>query len=438
MKNIQRKIMLLICIVSCIMLAGCSMSGTKIYDKDQNEINKSQDETKAYMQIVEEDAVKILCEQNDCGDEEARKLLVKGKYHIYTYFNAALVKEMAETYRNYGDKKLSFACVATDLNGHLVGVFSGGSEEINFAKEKQAPYSSFKPLSVYLPALEAGTTNWSKTYKDGPFKQIVYANGDKENWPSNATGVYSNKDIIVNDALKTSLNTVAVKCLSEYGVKKTMDFLEERLGLRLDFERKKVEQFGEEEILGNIALGYLEEGVSPVDMAGYYQIFANGGCYQKPKTISKILDADGNVIYQLDENKNVEQTITREASFVMNQLLQNVVSPNGTGANAVIPGVAVGGKTGTGETGNWFVGFTPEYTCAVWHGPELSENYAATMFAETVSAWEHNKDKIYPVCGTVKEAIFCRKSGLLMTEKCSDFELGYYMSVDCPGECDEH
>ena len=76
----------------------------------------------------------------------------------------------------------------------------------------------------------------------------------------------------------------------------------------------------------NIAAGYIQEGVSPVDMAGYYQIFANGGVYVKPETIIKICDSTGNVLYHADAVK--EQVVKSETADIMNRLLRTSLRYN--------------------------------------------------------------------------------------------------------------
>ena len=148
-------------------------------------------------------------------------------------------------------------------------------------------------------------------------------------------------------------------------------------------EETIISQYGEEEVLGNLGMGYLREGVSPVDMAGYYQIFANGGKYYKPTAIYEIKDNSGKSIYK--RNVSINQVIEKSTADIMNLLLQEVVSENGTGKDAMIDGLAVGGKTGTGEKGNWFVGFTPEYTCAVWHSTQLEKNYGCKIFSKILN-----------------------------------------------------
>jgi penicillin-binding protein 1A len=241
--------------------------------------------------------------------------------------------------------------------------------------------------------------------------------------------------ITVADAVKESLNTVAIKCLDKYGVKNSLEYMEETFNLTLDFEKKKLKTMGEDEVIGNIGLGYLQDGVSPVQMAGYYQSFANGGFYTAPTAILKICDADGQVIYRADDE--MDRVVSPEAAYVMNLMLQEVVK-DGTGTAAAIEGLNIGGKTGTGPEGNWFVGFTPEYSCAVWHGTGTDSNYAAQIFAAIAGGWKHDTEKAFPESGTVKEDIYCSESGKKFSSDCTSFDKGYYLSVKCPDNCDIH
>ena len=61
--------------------------------------------------------------------------------------------------------------------------------------------------------------------------------------------------------------------------------------------------------------------------------------------------------------------LTPEVADTVSSILQTVVK-NGTATRAAIPGVMVAGKTGTTEDYGdaWFVGWTKEYTVAVWVG----------------------------------------------------------------------
>lgn len=431
------------------LLSGCSGQEVKIYDGEDTvfaslhssslEKEKLEEGYRAYAEIVLNEAVQLISEKENCEAEEAEKKLFREQYTIYTVFCPEIYQSLKDACQEYEDEKLSCGCAVTDLKGNLLAVYSAGEgedAEYNYATVKTPPYSSFKPLSVYAPAIENGIASWSKMYEDSPIKQIEDSEGKMCDWPANATNTYTYEGVSVCTAIQKSLNTVAVKCLQEYGVDHSMQYLEENFGISLDAERSRAGLLGEEEIIGNIALGYLDDGVSPVDMAGYYQAFANGGTYLEPKTIVKICKESGEVVFE-QENQG-KRVMNVETAFVMNKLLQGVVSQDGTGRNARCEEVPVGGKTGTGDYGNWFVGFTPQYSCAVWHGTEIPENHAPEIFAKAVSSFEHDSSLDFPQCGTVRTAAYCLESGGLITGGCKKVGTGYYTSMDNPLRCNIH
>ena len=127
-----------------------------------------------------------------------------------------------------------------------------------------------------------------------------------------------------------------------------------------------------------------------------------------------------------------------ETAYVMNRLLQEVVSKGGTGEKANCGNIPVAGKTGSGNAGYWFVGTTPGYTCAMWHGREIVENQATEMFRTAVSQFEHNEEIEFPDCKTVKTAAYCMESGKLITGTCKKVEKGYYTSIDRTERCNQH
>jgi penicillin-binding protein 1A len=122
---------------------------------------------------------------------------------------------------------------------------------------------------------------------------------------------------------------------------------------------------------------------------------------------------------------------------IMNKMLQLVVR-GGTGEKANIKGVKVGGKTGTtsGNADNWFVGFTPEYTCAVWHSTLTSGNIAPDIFADVFEGIEVENNN-YPHIGNVISKPYCQLSGKLRGNGCKFINRGYYASNNLPEICDE-
>lgn len=453
MKRIVKGLLAIVLIVQTLSVAGCSSGGAKslqILDSGGNEmaflqtVSDARTELtdsayRAYLEAVLSECEILIAEQNNCDVKKARKFLLENECTVYTAMDSRVFSSVQKAYEQQNQKDLSFGCAVTDLHGSLLALFSAGAdgqEYVNYATEKTPPYSSFKPLCVYTPAMENGLADWSTVYLDAPIKKVETENGKKVDWPSNATGTYTNANATVAEAVKTSLNTVAVRCMQTVGVKNSLSFLESKFGLTLDFEKKKAEAYGEDEVIGNVALGHLYEGVSPAAMAGYYQIFANGGYYTKPHTVLKICKKSGDTVYEYHSDES--QVIKSTTAYLMNRLLQTVVTAGGTGEKARCEGVTVGGKTGTGDFGNWFVGFTPQYTCAVWHGTELAKNTASELFSKAVSGFDHTAKKNFPNCAGIKKAAYCCESGMLFSAKCKKADMGYYVSDQLPKTCNIH
>ncbi len=428
---------------SCAKIKGY----VKILDKKEKEIttletlnvrknNLTDSGHAAYLEVVVDEAVSIIAELEKCSLKNAKKLLLKNGYSIYTSFDTEIYSSIQDAYTKLQADEPEFACAVTDLDGHLLAAFSAAKTPKNLATKKTAPYSAFKPLSVYAPVIDSEQANWSSLYRDAPVKKVTVKKNETKDWPSNPDGTYSYKDITLFAGVRQSLNTVAVRCLQQYGVQNSIDLLKKNYGIDLSAEENKINVSGEEEVLGNIALGYLTEGVSPVDMAGYYQTFGNGGNYIAPKTITHILNKDGEEIYTAEQERT--QVMKETTAFIMNQLLQGVVSPAGTGSKAAIENVAVAGKTGTGEDGNWFVGITPEYSCAVWHGNEYEYNRADEIFGSIVGGFKHTDAAQFNGCSGIRKAVCCADSGQLLGKKCIKMQMGYYESTKLPAVCQKH
>ena len=388
-----------------------------------------------YVQLALTEAVIALAQAKDCSESRAERLLFSGGYAIHTALDPVTFSAVRSAYET-APEGLPFGCAITDLNGALCAVYSGG--EASYALQPQSPHSAFKPLSVYAPALDAGLIHWGSRWRDEPYKQLKGENGLPINWPANATAQYSYEEESLRDSIRHSLNTVAVHCLHKYGVSRSLDFLEQSFDIDLTAERQRMEDADEDEIIGNIALGSLLVGVSPVDMAGYYQIFANYGMYTQPYTVTTIQDAAGTAVYTCAAT--ARQVIDPTTGCIMNRLLQSVVQRGSTGEDAACENIRVAGKTGTDDlgTGNWFVGVTPQYSCAVWHGSNRDGNRAAALFASIVEGLPAHTQTDFADCAGVHKGTFCKETGLLFTRRCSKIETGYYATGPAPGVCDGH
>lgn len=107
------------------------------------------------------------------------------------------------------------------------------------------------------------------------------------------------------------------------------------------------------------------------EMAAAYGTFATGGVYREPTPIITITDRKGQVIV---DNSNVEgkQLVDESVAYAVTQVLEGVIySSMGTAGAAALPsGQIAAGKTGTTDDWHdlWFVGYTPQLSCAVWTG----------------------------------------------------------------------
>ena len=352
--------------------------GTVFYDSDNA---AEQNANKAFIDIV-------------LNEIEALSPKAKGTINVRTTLDAGLQKNCTDTYSESLLSGVPFAAVVTATDGKILCAMSGGNERVNYTLQKTQPYSSFKPLSVYTPAFEKGTISWASSFTDSPVKQTLNEDGEYVDWPVNGNGTYTHSETSIRDCLKLSLNTTAIRCLQETGVSYCMNFLSEKFNIDVNFEREQAAINGEEDILHNIGLGYILKGVSPVDMAGYYQIFATGGKYTAPYSVLEITDGKGKVIYTA--SPSAEALISESTAYIMNTLLRSPLERGGTAEKAYIDGVPLGGKTGTGTdfAGSWFVCFSPEYSISLWHGHYI-KNYCTEIFSALSEHISFDKTKTY-------------------------------------------
>jgi penicillin-binding protein 1A len=179
--------------------------------------------------------------------------------------------------------------------------------------------------------------------------------------------------ITFRNALAHSRNVVTVKILEDIGVGHALPFIK-KLGIESSIKRDL-----------SIALG--TSGVSMMELASAFAVFANGGERVKPIFIKKIVTMNGEVLEEntpyiemeeRDEEEDVpktppptskERVISPQNAFIMTHLLQGVVQ-HGTGQRAKVLGRPVAGKTGTSSdySDAWFIGYTPSLLTGVWVG----------------------------------------------------------------------
>lgn len=313
--------------------------------------------------------------------EQATELLGKGKstvdgqgLRIYTTLDtklqrlaeasvtdsAKLLKEAEYRTANLrgADGKVKRASLETAIltsdprTGEILSMVGGRDyQKSKFNRTWQAmrsPGSSFKPV-VYSLALQK---KWK--WSDVIFVSPITINNYRPHTPD--------EDFLTETtifrAFYRSMNTPTVELGQKLGLKGVVDQAR-RLGIRSPIK----EEFGS--LLGS-------SEVSMFDLTRMYGAFANQGTLVEPIAITKITNANGDVLYQAPSVKErSSQAVTPQIAFLMTQGMKAVLSM-GTGYTSARLSNVAAGKTGTSNDAadNWFAGYTANLVSIVWVGTD--------------------------------------------------------------------
>ena len=292
-----------------------------------------------------------------------------GGLKIRTSLNLDWQKKAQQVVRKFAPFNTEGVIVSMEPGTGLVRVMVGGknfnNSQFNRATQGlRSPGSTFK-LFPYAAAIDAGVKP-EDIFVDAPRCWSGYC-------PKNFKNKYFGK-ISLADALKNSLNTVAVQ-------------LQDKVGFDAIISTANKLGIGNQRPLGKyypMAIGAYEQTV--LDMTAAYAAVANRGMYVKPMAFEEIRGPEGNVLWsrRVDGDKG-RRALDSDVADAMNWMLQRVVT-GGTGAAARLDDRPVAGKTGTSEGARdlWFIGSIPQLTTAVWFG---YDNNAETNSSSGEAAW---------------------------------------------------
>ncbi len=373
-------------------------------------------------------------------------------------------KPVLELESKRGQDIQSAITVLDNRTGHVVAMAGGvgektGSRGWNRATDTvRPPGSSIKPISVYGPALDMGLIGINTVFDDVPLEAHLDEEEPEnlakiDTWPDNSYG-YNKGLTTVFEAVEDSVNTISLSILQDLVTPQlSFQYLTETFGLKTLVAYKEVNGVVFSDIdRAPLSMGGLTEGVSTYDMAAAYGVFANNGIYREPTTFLQVLDSDGHVLLNNDVSGKV--VLKESTVYYVNALLENVVSPYGTGKSAQLEGMTVAGKTGTTSSNNdkWFVGYTPYYTAAVWVGYDEMERIqsnsylAADMWKQVMGPLHEGLEDVgFLVPEDLVEQKYCKDSGLIATEWCaadprgSRITTGTFVNGDQPTQyCTAH
>jgi penicillin-binding protein 1B len=260
------------------------------------------------------------------------------------------------------------ALVALDpRTGNVLAMVGGrdyGASQLNRVTDaRRQPGSTFKPF-VYAAALEDGFSP-VRMFEDAP-RDFTY-DRNKIYHPANFGGAYSGREVTMRTGLVQSLNVVTVDVAMQTGLARIAN-LAARFGL------PKPRRYP------SLALGTTE--VTPLQLAGAYAAFVNGGRRVVPRVI-----ATDDSSFDASNYQDEKQLISPATAYMITNMLSAVVD-EGTGraARGAVKGAAIAGKTGTSRDA-WFAGYTPNLVCVVWIGFDDNRQLGRTGGSAALPVW---------------------------------------------------
>lgn len=164
--------------------------------------------------------------------------------------------------------------------------------------------------------------------------------------------------------------------------------------------------FGKEEdkaALAMASIGQRSNRMTPLQMAMIAAGIANDGTVMKPYLVNKVTDSKGDNIEEADPDE-LSEAVSPETAAKLREMMVSVVQ-NGTANRAQVPGVRVGGKTGTAETADgkpphaWFISFAPA------DNPQIAMAVIVESGAANVGAEATGGGTAAPIAQQVMEAV---------------------------------
>ena len=307
-----------------------------------------------------------------------------------------------QSYTWINDVIQSGVTVLDSQTGKILAIGAGrnktGVNELNLATSddiKRQPGSTAKPLFDYGPLIEYNNASTYGYNDNGNYRLFVdepysYTNGKSiNNWDGSFMGAMS-----IRRALALSRNIPALKAFQQVDNKKIIEFVQ-KLGIEPEIENGKIH---EAHSLGSFT------GVNSMQMAAAYAAFSNGGYYNEPYSVSKVVFRDTGEEKKHEEKK--AQAMSDATAYMITSILDDVSITTG----GSMPNIAM--KTGTTNfpesyrrklgmaddaiRDSWVIGYTTKTVIGMWYGykettqESVSQGYYCHNIAGTLQ-----RDKLF-------------------------------------------
>ena len=271
----------------------------------------------------------------------------------------------------------AFVAIDADSGAYhaLVGGFDYNLQKFNHVTQAwRQPGSSIKPF-VYSAALEKGYGPTTRIL-DAPI-ELPGATADAPWMPQNDDGKFDG-EVSLRQALVKSKNVPTVRVLRAVSVPFAHQYLE-----HFGFDLARHPQ--------NYTMALGTGAVTPLQLAGGYAVFANGGYRVKPYLISRIQDGNGAVFFEappMPAKDEARRAVTARNAFVIDSMLRDVTR-FGTAAAATkqLGRQDLAGKTGTTNDAidGWFAGYAGNVVAVSWMGYDEPRSLGGREFGSTLA-----------------------------------------------------
>ena len=311
---------------------------------------------------------------------------------IYTNLDIAAQKELElninESLKDNSEIQVASVMMNPNTGGiiALIGGRDYNKSSYNRATDSFRQVGSTMKPYLYYAALENGfTTSSSFTSEETTF---TFSTKDSYS-PKNYNNTYGNKPISMAAAVAYSENIYAVKTHLFLGSDALINVCR-RVGIKANLEE-----------VPSLPLGTNE--INIIEMTAGYSAFANLGYKVTPHLIEKIVDADGNILYEADNNK--ELVLNSSLVFILNNMLTSTYDPAFIDYNYPT-GISLSSKlthtyalkSGTTNGDHWNIGYNKDVVCAVWVGYDDNRSLNTSEYKYTQNIWyksveEYEKNK---------------------------------------------
>ncbi|MFF0259175.1 penicillin-binding transpeptidase domain-containing protein [Streptomyces microflavus] len=216
-------------------------------------------------------------------------------------------------------------------------------------RQTYPPGSTFKIVTA-AAALDARVVKDADAPTDTPSPYVLP--GTRTTLPNEATGC---EQASLADAIRVSCNTVMAHLGVEVGLEGMVEaagrfgFNETGLRIPSGVARSNFDTDMSDDQLALSSIGQFNTTATPLQMAMVAAAVANHGDLRVPYLVDRVTTADGDTVQQQGP-RSYERAMSPSTAVQLQRMMVDVVE-NGTGSNAAIDGVKVGGKTGTAQHG---------------------------------------------------------------------------------------